>query len=36
MLLAAARRVLGKASASYFIVTPATLLRWHREIVKRK
>ena len=36
MLLAAARRVLGKARASSFIVTPATLLRWHREIVKRK
>ena len=36
MLLAAARRALGKAGDSSFIVTPATLLRWHREIVKRK
>jgi putative transposase len=36
MLLAAALRILGKAGASSFIVTPATLLRWHREIVKRK
>jgi putative transposase len=36
MLLAAARQVLGKARGSSFIVTPATLLRWHREMVKRK
>lgn len=36
LLLAAAQRVLGKPRASRFIVTPTTLLRWHREIVKRK
>jgi putative transposase len=36
MLLAAAVRVLGKPGALSFSVTPATLLRWHRELVKRK
>jgi hypothetical protein len=35
-LLAASPRVLGKPRASRFIVTPTTLFRWHREIVKRK
>jgi putative transposase len=36
LLLAAAARLLPRERWSSFIVTPATLLRWHRELVKRK
>ncbi len=36
LFLAAASRVLPKERWSSFVVTPATLLRWHRELVRRK
>jgi putative transposase len=36
LFLAAASRVLPRERWSSFIVTPATLLRWHRELVRRK
>jgi hypothetical protein len=36
LLLAAVSRVLPKDRWASFIVTPATLLRWHRELVRRK
>jgi putative transposase len=36
VLLAAASRVLPRDRWVAFFVTPATLLRWHRELVKRK
>jgi len=36
IFLAAASRVLPKDHWSCFIVTPQTLLRWHRELVRRK
>lgn len=36
LFLAAASRILPKERWSSFIVTPATLLRWHRELVRRK
>ena len=36
VLLAAASRVLPRNRLVAFLVTPATLLRWHRELVKRK
>ena len=36
MLLAAASRVLPRDRWVAFLVTPATLLRWHRELVRRK
>jgi putative transposase len=36
LFLAAAARLLPKGRWSCFIVTPATLLAWHRELVKRK
>jgi putative transposase len=36
MLLAAASRLLPRDRWSSFLVTPQTLLRWHRELVKRK
>jgi len=36
VLLAAASRVIPRGNWVAFIVTPATLLRWHRELVKRK
>jgi transposase InsO family protein len=36
LLLAAAARLLPRERRSSFIVTPATLLNWHRQIVKRK
>jgi transposase InsO family protein len=36
ILLAAAARILPKERWSCFIVTPQTLLRWHRELVRRK
>jgi putative transposase len=36
LLLAAAARILPKDRWSCFIVTPTTLLRWHRELVRRK
>ena len=36
MLLAAASRVLPRDRWKAFIVTPRTLLRWHRELVRRK
>jgi putative transposase len=35
VLLAALRRVLPRRAWSSFFVTPATLLRWHRELVAR-
>ncbi len=35
-LLAAASRVLPRDRWASFMVTPATLLRWHRELVRRK
>jgi putative transposase len=34
--LAAASRALGRERWSSFMVTPQTLLRWHRELVRRK
>jgi putative transposase len=36
LFLAAAARLLPRGRWSCFIVTPATLLAWHRELVKRK
>jgi putative transposase len=36
MLLAAASRILPKERWRAFAVTPRTLLRWHRELVRRK
>jgi len=36
LVLAAAAHLLPRERWSSFIVTPATLLRWHRELVKRK
>ena len=36
MLLAAASRILPRARWDAFVVTPRTLLRWHRELVRRK
>src|ERR1035437_512255 len=36
VLLAAASRAMTKTSWSSFIVRPETLLRWHRELVRRK
>lgn len=35
-LLAAASRVLPRGAGHTFLVTPSTLLRWHRELVRRK
>jgi putative transposase len=36
LLLAAASRLLPKGRWSVFLVTPQTLLRWHRELVRKK
>ena len=36
LLLAAASRPLPRPAWSWFLVTPQTLLRWHRELVARK
>src|SRR3989337_2000165 len=36
LLLAAASRILPRDRWASFIITPATLLRWHRELVRRK
>lgn len=36
VLLAAASRALPRGSWPSFVVTPSTLLRWHRELVRRK
>jgi transposase len=36
MLLAAASRILPRERWKAFVVTPRTLLRWHRELVRRK
>lgn len=36
VLLAAASRPVPRARWSCFLVTPATLLRWHRELVRKK
>ncbi|MGI8480034.1 MAG: integrase core domain-containing protein [Gaiellaceae bacterium] len=36
LFLAAASRILPKGRWSSFVVTPTTLLRWHRELVRRK
>ncbi len=36
VLLSAAARLLPRERRSSFLVTPATLLRWHRDLVKRK
>ena len=36
VLLAAASRVIPRGRWVAFLVTPATLLRWHRELVRRK
>ncbi len=36
VLLAAASRVIPRDRWVAFMVTPATLLRWHRELVRRK
>jgi hypothetical protein len=36
VLLAAASRVIPRDRPVAFLVTPATLLRWHRELVRRK
>src|SRR5437867_13306519 len=36
VLLAAASRILPRARWSVFLVTPATLLRWHRRLVARR
>ncbi len=36
VLFAAASRVIPRDRSVAFLVTPATLLRWHRELVRRK
>jgi hypothetical protein len=36
ILLAAASRLLPRSRWSSFVVTPATLLRWHRRLVARR
>ena len=36
LFLAAAARIMPKERWSCFIITPATLFRWHRELVRRK
>ena len=36
MLFAAASRMLPRERWNAFVVTPRTLLRWHRELVRRK
>jgi putative transposase len=36
MLLAAASRILPRERWNAFIVSPRTLLRWHRDLVRRK
>ena len=36
VLLAAASRALPRSTWSSFVVRPETLLRWHRELVRRK
>ena len=36
LLLAAASRILPRARWPSFIVTPATLLRWHRRVVPKR
>jgi hypothetical protein len=36
MLLAAASRILPRQRWRAFVVTPQTLLRWHRELIRRK
>ena len=36
VLLAAASRAIPRDRWAAFLVTPATLLRWHRELVRRK
>ncbi len=36
MLLAAASRILPRERWRAFVVTPRTLLRWHRELIRRK
>jgi putative transposase len=36
LFLAAASRILPRERWSSFVVTPTTLLRWHRELVRRK
>ena len=36
VLLAAASRAMARSSWSSFVVRPETLLRWHRELVRRK
>jgi putative transposase len=36
VLLAAASRSLGRSAWASFAVSPSTLLRWHRELVRRK
>ena len=36
LLLTAASRILPRVTWSSFLVTPHTLLRWHRELVRRK
>jgi hypothetical protein len=36
LFLAAASRLLERSCWRAFIVTPQTLLRWHRELVRRK
>jgi hypothetical protein len=36
MLLAAASRILPRERWRAFLVTPQTLLRWHRELIRRK
>jgi len=36
LLLVACSRLLQRASWRAFLVTPQTLLRWHRELVRRK
>jgi hypothetical protein len=36
VFLSAAARMLPRERRSAFLVTPATLLRWHRELVRRK
>src|SRR5664280_249512 len=36
VLLAAAGRSIPRERWSCFLVTPATLLRWHRELVRKK